>query len=298
MVDRGVRAVTVFLENKVKTASIKIKIFKESNITRHQNKLFENNPSFLYKELGDANKHSNKVPEAGETKEFWNNIWAQKSDFNREATWLSDFENSYNMQNIVPQGDVTIDDGDVKSGLKRMANWKAPGPDGVRGFWFKKLSSVHCLIVKALQRCITEGDVPGWMTKGRTVLIQKDPAKGTVASNYRPIACLLLMWKLLTGSLAGKTYDHLESNCLLPDDQKGCRKGSKGTKDQLLIDKAVLREVKLKHRFLSMAWLDYRKAYDMVPHPWILRMMEVTKIAGNVTSFLSNTMKHWKSTLM
>ena len=28
----------------------------------------------------------------------------------------------------------------------------------------------------------------------RTVLIQKDPAKGTVASNYKPIACLPLMF--------------------------------------------------------------------------------------------------------
>lgn len=70
-----------------------------------------------------------------------------------------------------------------------------------------------------------------------------------------------------------------------------------GTKDQLLIDKAVLREAKSKHRFLSMAWLDYRKAYDMVPHPWILKMLEISKVAGNITSFLSNTMKHWKSTL-
>ena len=43
--------------------------------------------------------------------------------------------------------------------------------------------------------------MPESMVKGRTVLIQKDPANGTVASNYRPIACLPLMWKLLTGVL-------------------------------------------------------------------------------------------------
>ena len=47
------------------------------------------------------------------------------------------------------------------------------------------------------------------MVKGRTVLIQKDSAKGTEASNYRPIACLSLMWKRLTGIFADKIYDHL-----------------------------------------------------------------------------------------
>ena len=36
------------------------------------------------------------------------------------------------------------------------------------------------------------------MVRGRTVLIQKDPAKGAQASNYRPITFLPMMWKLLT----------------------------------------------------------------------------------------------------
>ena len=50
--------------------------------------------------------------------------------------------------------------------------------------------------------------------KERTVFIQKDRAKGTVASNYRPIiiACLQLMWRLLTGILVEKLHGHLQGN--------------------------------------------------------------------------------------
>ena len=114
------------------------------------------------------------------------------------------------------------------------------------------------------------------------MLIQKDPVKGTVASNYRQISCLLLMWKLLTRMFVDKTYDHLLMNSILPYEQKGCRKGARGTKDQLLIDKAVLREVKRFRKNVAMAYIDYRKAYDMVPHSWILEIMEVTGIAKNV----------------
>ena len=118
------------------------------------------------------------------------------------------------------------------------------------------------------------------MVKGKKLLIQKYSAKGTVANNYRPIACLPLMWKLLTGILADKIYDYLKVNRLLPDEQKGYRRRTRGTKDQLLIDKAELREVRVKKRCLSMGWIDYRKAYDLVPHSWILDMMEKVKLLG------------------
>ena len=81
-----------------------------------------------------------------------------------------------------------------------------------------------------------------------------------------------MMWKLLTGMMGEKLYNHLERNGLFKDEQKGCRKGSRRTKDQLLIDKAILKNCRRRLTNLSMAWIDYKKAYDMVPHSWILKM--------------------------
>ena len=71
---------------------------------------------------------------------------------------------------------------------------------------------------------MNKGDAPEWMVKGRTVLIQKDPAKETVASNYRLIACLPLMWKLLTGIFADNIYYHLLMNSILPYNKRGAGK--------------------------------------------------------------------------
>ena len=69
----------------------------------------------------------------------------------------------------------------------------------------------------------------------------KDESKGTVVGNYRPIACLPLMWKLLTSTFSEAMYGgYLSCQELLPNEQKGCRKNSRGTKDQLLIGKAIL----------------------------------------------------------
>ena len=69
--------------------------------------------------------------------------------------------------------------------------------------------------------------------------------------------------------IADEIYAYLDRENILPEEQKGCRKGSRGTKDQLLIDKVVLKDCKKRHTNIAMTWIDYKKAYDMVPPSWI-----------------------------
>ena len=64
------------------------------------------------------------------------------------------------------------------------------------------------------------------------------------------------MWNLLTAVIAGEIYDYLEQEKLLPEKEKGCRRGSCGTNNQLLIDKIVFRDCKKMHTNLSMTWID------------------------------------------
>ena len=119
-----------------------------------------------------------------------------------------------------------------------MFNWKTPGKDGVQSYWIKNLSNLHEWIAVQRNKILMGDDsLPAWMTHGRTVLCQNDPRKGNAVENYRPITCLPLMWKLLTGVIAEEMYDYLEQEKLLPEEQKGCRRGSRGTRDQLLIVK-------------------------------------------------------------
>ena len=101
--------------------------------------------------------------------------------------------------------------------------------------------------------------VPKWMAKGNTMLCQKDPNKGAAVDNYRPIFCVPLMWKLMTGIISTAMYSYLESNDRIPTDQKGCRKESRGTKDKLLIGKTVMNDCRKRHTNLSMARLTIRK---------------------------------------
>ena len=126
------------------------------------------------------------------------------------------------------------------------------------------------------------------------MLCQNDPVKGNSVGNFTPITCLLLMWKLLTGIISEDMYCFMENENLLPEEQKGCRRKSRGTKDQLLIDKTILKDCRKRRTNLAMAWIDYRKAYDFVPHSWILECLDMLGIADNVRRFLEKSMKKWK----
>ena len=111
---------------------------------------------------------------------------------------------------------VRISIENVTNQCRKIPNWKAPGKDGVHGYWIKNLNSFHKRITCQLNKILEgEDDLPAWMTYGRTVLCQKDPAKGNAVENYRPITCLPLIWKLLTGIIADEMYIYLESENLL-----------------------------------------------------------------------------------
>ena len=204
---KGTQSVISLLKGKITAASTKIRLYKEANLKKRQNNLFKSNQRQLFKELGGSGKNNNPPPDPEDAKRFWSDIWSQASDFNREATWLPGVEDK--LKEIRQQEDLVILLEDVQGIVKKMTNWKAPGPDGVRGFWFKKFTSLHPCLCKTLNSCLTTGNVPDWMVTSRTVLIQKDPSKGNGAGNYRPIACLPLLWKLLTGIFAQKAYKHL-----------------------------------------------------------------------------------------
>ena len=59
----------------------------------------------------------------------------------------------------------------------------------------------------------------------------------------------------------------------------------------------IVKNLKKRLTSLGVAWIEYCKAYDMVPHSWIEKCMNMFGIAVNVRSFISQSMKHWNTEL-
>ena len=59
----------------------------------------------------------------------------------------------------------------------------------------------------------------------------------------------------------------------------------------------ILDHAKKNKRHLSTAWIDYRKAFDSVPHDWLLKSLEIHKFPVKLTNFYSSLMKKWQTSL-
>jgi len=86
----------------------------------------------------------------------------------------------------------------------------------------------------------------------------------------------------------------MDDENLMPKEQKGCCSGSNGCKDQLLISKTMLQECKCRKKKLCMPWIDYRKAFNRVPHSWIIKSLELIGINNKVISFTKKVMSCWR----
>ena len=89
--------------------------------------------------------------------------------------------------------------------------------------------------------------------------------------------------------------DHCVTNNVITNGQVGGKPGSWGCADQLLINKMVLDETQEQRRNLFMMWYDYKKAFDSVPHPWILKSLNLACVPSQIIKTVENLMKMWST---
>ena len=136
--------------------------------------------------------------------------------------------------------------------------------------------------------------MPNWLAEGTTYLLAKTTETAN-AKNYRPITCLSTFYKILTSMLTDRMYTFMEANKLFPLEQKGCKKGSYGCKDQLLINRMLMENCQRNPRNLSMAWIEYRKAFGSVSHGRMLKALDMFKLSPTIINFLQYNMGLWNT---
>ena len=136
--------------------------------------------------------------------------------------------------------------------------------------------------------------MPQWIVSGRTILIPKTKVACNDPEKYRPITCLNVMY---TSALGEIILQHTEMYDLLPREQKAMRWGRAGCMEALLIDSMVMEHSELCDCPLSVAWIDYRKAYDSVAHRWLKRMLRDMKVPKSVRRSITHLSDKWETTL-
>lgn len=262
-----------FLKQKVCAWANRIRRYKRRVDRYSQNRMFQSDERWVYRAWERPEQSVMDVcrPDDNTTSTFWRGIWSVPV-CHTEGDWLRDVEH---VCEAIPEMDtITITPLDVAKAVRPLPNWKSPGPDGLHNFWLKWYSSSHVLLASQFQSSLESGSLPQFLTTGVTHLLHKtgSPAE---PKNYRPITCLSTVYKLLTSILRAKINQHIERNSIMSATQNGCRKGSRGTKELLLIDMAISQQVRRSRKDLSTCWIDYKKAYDSVPHTWLMKVLEL-----------------------
>ena len=75
------------------------------------------------------------------------------------------------------------------------------------------------------------------------------------------------------------------------------KKNSQGFKDQLITNSVVLEQEHKNNRNMYIAYSDYGKPIDSVPHSWLIHVLQIYKLDPEIINSLQQLMKNWTNTL-
>ncbi|XP_044766299.1 uncharacterized protein LOC123322418 [Coccinella septempunctata] len=282
------------LKQKIKALGNRIRRYNERVKRYKNNQLFYKNPKQFYRTLEGTSADNKTYPTPESIHTTWKEIWSYSGDHDDEAFWIKEAEaesNKYVMEQIIITGQ------DIKTVLKKTNNWSAPGPDAIHNYWWKYFDSTHNHLAKLFQEALKNPSIiPESCTLGITHMLPKG-TNNEDPKNYRPITCLPTIYKILTGILTQKLWRHVGRYNIMAREQNGCRKDAKGCKELLIIDTIITKQAKKKQRNLSMAWIDYKKAYDSIPHSWLKKVLRLYGVSETIINLLEHLMGTWRTRL-
>lgn len=221
-------------------------------------------------------------------REYWEGIIGTEGP----DTDPADIESWLHNVNL-PEQCIQIDKAVWTEVVKKAKGRKAPGPDGVPNILWKKLKSANKLLYHWISQIVdSKLKVPRWMVRGRIILLFKggDPEG---VGNYRPIACLNTCYKLLTSVLTKLIGEHVRG--VIPASQLAIQPGIWGCTHAHILDRALVRDATHgRKKEISMAWIDYAKAFDSIPHKYILSVLGVLKVHPHIVYTLKSAFRKFE----
>lgn len=198
------------------------------------------------------------------------------------------------LPDVEPIAEQAIDQQIWKRTLAKAKSWKAPGPDGIHTFWWKRSVVARTELLDFCQSWLHGGQMPRCLTLGRTVLIYKNKGSETEARNYRPITCLNTSYKLLTKAVTMMVDAHVRSTRQWNPMQRALTTGWRSCAHAHMTDRAIQLRCRKAGQPLCVAWFDYEKAFDTTPHDLMHFVLKSLGVAENIRLWLRHSMTQWR----
>lgn len=232
---------------------------------------------------------------------YYRRLFDDANGHSRDETWWTQYRAAQNPTNTVldPLADP-LQVAELLAVLKRLVNGKAPGVDKIVPEWFKLAlarsdqegadapgeypNKVTQVLMSVFRLVLVEEEIPDcWQTAAIVSILKSgDPQR---PENYRGIALIPVGLKILCSMVIERFNRMLSDRNMLRREQAGFR-----SREECVGQIASLMEIATRRRTWGehtyVAFIDFKKAYDMVPHEALFAKLQSAGFGGGFISFL------------
>ncbi|BHF63234.1 hypothetical protein SprV_0200622600 [Sparganum proliferum] len=182
---------------------------------------------------------------------------------------------------------VSFDEATVRKELMTLNESKSPGPDDIPPKLLKELAAELAKPLSMLfQASFEAGCLPADWKSARITPLHKGGSKAS-ANNYRPISLTSICCKLMEKIIKRELMRFLEQHNLLSDAQHGFRTGRSCVTNLLNCLERWTRSVD-EGNALHVVYIDFKKAFDSVPHQRLLHKLSRIGVRGNLLKWIQS----------
>lgn len=181
--------------------------------------------------------------------------------------------------------DIRVTQIAVEKKLRELDASKAQGPDGIPAKVLKELCKEIALpFTHLFNKSLESGCIPQEWREAEVVAIFK---KGTKSDpgNYRPVSLTCISCKVLESLIRDALVNYFNENKLYAESQHGFR-NKRSCMTQLLQVMNDLTKIIDEGDTMDMVYLDFKKAFDSVPHKRLLLKLSGYGISGALLNWI------------
>ena len=180
--------------------------------------------------------------------------------------------------------------------LKKLQSLKSDKSQGLDKIHPRVLRECSISLVKPLtmlyRKSICEGQLPlDWRSASITPIFKK--GSRVSAGNYRPVSLTSVPCKVLESIIREDMLSHLESHKLIAEEQHGFVK-NKSCLTNLLETLDDVTSALDSGEGLDMVFLDYKKAFDSVPHQRLVHKLKSYGFGDRIIQWVANFLNERK----
>ena len=243
--------------------------------------------------LSDLKQEDGSITEDPKTKanilnEFFSSVFTQEDTTNLPE--LNNRNPAKKLSTILVTPEI------IKNKIKKLKQSKSPGPDGIHNKLIIETMEYTLYICEPLSvlfnKSLQTGTVPNeWKLANVTPIFKSGDKKE--AGNYGPVSLTSICSRLLEAIVKEQIMVHMEDNKLFTKYQFGFRSGHSCV-TQLLETFEEWSKAIDEHKAVDVVYLDFRKAFDTVPHKRLLNKLKAYGIEEPITKWIDNFLSNRK----